>query len=147
MIYIQFLDSLEKLFDDSFLLSNEKVIVNIVAEKIQSFSLIEFARKYKIEEYKAIESDFVFQIINDLSKKYNEVIIGLAGMDKKNIYELIGLLKNKNIIPNKNIILVYNSINISKNGLIDIDGINSQKEFDNILIKHESNNDSFKFSF
>ena len=69
----------------------------------------------------------------------------MAGIDKKNIYALIEKLNLLNI-EDKKIILVYHSINVIKDGIININQINDREQFDEILSIHE-NSDILEFRF
>ena len=69
----------------------------------------------------------------------------MAGIDKKNIYALIEKLNLLNI-EDKEIILVYHSINVIKDGIININQINNRERFDEILSIHE-NSDTLEFRF
>ena len=71
--------------------------------------------------------------------------MGLAGIDKKNIYALIEKLNLLNI-EDKEIILVYHSINVIKDGIININQINNSEKFDEILSVYE-NSDILGFRF
>ena len=69
----------------------------------------------------------------------------MAGIDKKNIYALIEKL-NLLDIEDKEIILIYHSINVIKDGIININQINDGEKFDEILSVYE-NSDILRFRF
>ena len=71
--------------------------------------------------------------INDI------IIIGLIGMDKCNIYNLIVEL-NKLVFNNKQIILIYNSSMVIKEGIVNASSIVNEKIFDELLCIYENYN-------
>ena len=71
--------------------------------------------------------------INDI------IIIGLIGMDKYNIYNLIVEL-NKLVLNNKQIILIYNSSMVIKEGIVNTSSIVNEKIFDELLCIYENYN-------
>ncbi len=133
--------SLENLTEESFssVISQKSIIINIKTRNVESISLVEYAIKSNIKKQNAVQSNFVYHLINSLHEEYNSIILGLVGMDKRNIYELIARLKDIKE-DDKNIILVYSSFNIIKDGVVNIEMINSRKKFDKILAMHESVN-------
>lgn len=140
MIYIQFLTSIESLSDKLKLYQERKrvVIINIITKDIKTKTLIDYAEEKQIPTYKAVEYLFVYNIIIDLLE-INDIIIGLIGMDKCNIYNLIVEL-NKLVFNNKQIILIYNSSMVIKEGIVNASSIVNKKIFDELLCIYENYN-------
>ena len=140
MIYIQFLTSIESLSDKLKLYQEGKrvVIINIITKDIKTKTLIDYAEEKQIPTYKAVEYLFVYNIIIDLLE-INDIIIGLIGMDKCNIYNLIVEL-NKLVFNNKQIILIYNSSMVIKEGIVNASSIVNKKIFDELLCIYENYN-------
>jgi hypothetical protein len=140
MIYIQFLTSIESLSDKLKLYQERKrVIINIITKDIKTKTLIDYAEEKQIPKYKAVEYLFVYNIIIDLLEINDIIIIGLIGMDKYNIYNLIIKL-NKLVLNDKQIILIYNSSMIIKEGIINASSIVNKKIFDELLCIYENYN-------
>ena len=129
MIYIQFLTSIESLSDKLKLYQERKRVVII----------IDYAEEKQIPKYKAVEYLFVYNIIIDLLEINDIIIIGLIGMDKCNIYNLIVEL-NKLVFNNKQIILIYNSSIVIKEGIVNASSIVNKKIFDELLCIYENYN-------
>lgn len=140
MIYIQFLTSIESLSDKLKLYQErKKVIINIITKDIKTKTLIDYAEEKQIPKYKAVEYLFVYNIIIDLLEINDIIIIGLIGMDKYNIYNLIVEL-NKLVLNNKQIILIYNSSMVIKEGIVNTSSIVNEKIFDELLCIYENYN-------
>lgn len=140
MIYIQFLTSIESLSDKLKLYQErKKVIINIITKDIKTKTLIDYAEEKQIPKYKAVEYLFVYNIIIDLLEINDIIIIGLIGMDKYNIYNLIVEL-NKLVLNDKQIILIYNSSMVIKEGIVNTSSIVNEKIFDELLCIYENYN-------
>lgn len=140
MIYIQFLTSIESLSDKLKLYQERKrVIINIITKDIKTKTLIDYAEEKQIPKYKAVEYLFVYNIIIDLLEINDIIIIGLIGMDKCNIYNLIVEL-NKLVLNDKQIILIYNSSMVIKEGIVNTSSIVNEKIFDELLCIYENYN-------
>ena len=140
MIYIQFLTSIESLSDKLKLYQERKrVIINIITKDIKTKTLIDYAEEKQIPTYKAVEYLFVYNIIIDLLEINDIIIIGLIGMDKYNIYNLIVEL-NKLVLNDKQIILIYNSSMVIKEGIVNTSSIVNEKIFDELLCIYENYN-------
>lgn len=140
MIYIQFLTSIESLSDKLKLYQERKrVIINIITKDIKTKTLIDYAEEKQIPKYKAVEYLFVYNIIIDLLEINDIIIIGLIGMDKYNIYNLIVEL-NKLVLNDKQIILIYNSSMVIKEGFVNTSSIVNEKIFDELLCIYENYN-------
>ena len=140
MIYIQFLTSIESLSDKLKLYQERKrVIINIITKDIKTKTLIDYAEEKQIPKYKAVEYLFVYNIIIDLLEINDIIIIGLIGMDKYNIYNLIVEL-NKLVLNDKQIILIYNSSMVIKEGIVNASSIVNKKIFDELLCIYENYN-------
>ena len=141
MIYIQFLTSIESLSDKLKLYQERKrvVIINIITKDIKTKTLIDYAEEKQIPTYKAVEYLFVYNIIIDLLEINDIIIIGLIGMDKCNIYNLIVEL-NKLVFNNTQIILIYNSSMVIKEGIVNASSIVNKKIFDELLCIYENYN-------
>ncbi len=140
MIYIQFLTSIESLSDKLKLYQERKrVIINIITKDIKTKTLIDYAEEKQIPKYKAVEYLFVYNIIIDLLEINDIIIIGLIGMDKYNIYNLIVEL-NKLVLNDKQIILIYNSSMVIKEGIVNTSSIVNEKIFDELLCIYENYN-------
>ena len=140
MIYIQFLTSIESLSDKLKLYQERKrVIINIITKDIKTKTLIDYAEEKQIPKYKAVEYLFVYNIIIDLLEINDIIIIGLIGMDKYNIYNLIVEL-NKIVLNDKQIILIYNSSMVIKEGIVNTSSIVNEKIFDELLCIYENYN-------
>lgn len=137
MTYIQILTTIEIENKINTYSQKENItIINIITKNIKSKTFVDYTIEKQIPKYKAVEYDFVYSIIDRELKKNNIIIVGLFGMDKINIYNLI-LELNKFICEQKQIILVYSSHNIIKEGLINIKQITNKEEFDILLSSHE----------
>ena len=140
MIYIQFLTSIESLSDKLKLYQERKrVIINIITKDIKTKTLIDYAEEKQIPKYKAVEYLFVYNIIIDLLEINDIIIIGLIGLDKYNIYNLIVEL-NKLVLNDKQIILIYNSSMVIKEGIVNTSSIVNEKIFDELLCIYENYN-------
>ena len=140
MIYIQFLTSIESLSDKLKLYQERKrAIINIITKDIKTKTLIDYAEEKQIPKYKAVEYLFVYNIIIDLLEINDIIIIGLIGMDKYNIYNLIVEL-NKLVLNDKQIILIYNSSMVIKEGIVNTSSIVNEKIFDELLCIYENYN-------
>ena len=112
---------------------------------MNSNNLIVYAEKYNLPAYKALEASFIYDLIENILQTNKKIILGLTGIDKKNIYALIEKLNSLDI-EDKEILLVYHSINVIKDGTININQINNREQFDEILSIHE-NSDTLGFRF
>jgi hypothetical protein len=112
---------------------------------MNSNNLIAYAEKYNLPAYKALEASFIYDLIENILQTNKKIILGLTGIDKKNIYALIEKLNSLDI-EDKEILLVYHSINVIKDGTININQINNREQFDEILSIHE-NSDTLGFGF
>lgn len=145
MIEIQFLTSVEEVEKEIYSLvkRGEKIkVVNLIRDNLETETLISYARKEGVPDYNAIEYSFVFSIIKKLAKENVSIIMGLIGMDKKNIYRLIKKLNKIDI--HSDIILIYNSINTIRKGKVSINLITNEDSFYEILSKYESDTGNSK---
>ena len=146
MIQLQFFTSIKKIEDRiKTLYDKQSCIINLETENINSNNLIVYAQNYNLPTYKALEASFIYDLIKNILQTNKKIILGLAGIDKKNIYALIEKLNLLNI-EDKEIILVYHSINVIKDGIININQINNSEKFDEILSVYE-NSDILGFRF
>ena len=146
MIQLQFFTSIKKIEDSiKTLYDQHSCIINLEIENMNSNNLIAYAEKYNLTAYKALEASFIYDLIENILQTNKKIILGLTGIDKKNIYALIEKLNLLNI-EDKEIILVYHSINVIKDGIININQINNSEKFDEILSVYE-NSDILGFRF
>ncbi len=146
MIQLQFFTSIKKIEDRIKTLYNKQsCIINLEIENMNSNNLIVYAEKYNLPAYKALEASFIYDLIENILQTNKKIILGLTGIDKKNIYALIEKLNSLDI-EDKEILLVYHSINVIKDGTININQINNREQFDEILSIHE-NSDTLGFRF
>ena len=146
MIQLQFFTSIKKIEDRiKTLYDQQSCIINLEIENINSNNLIVYAENQNLPAYKALEALFIYDLIENILQTNKKIILGLTGIDKKNIYALIEKL-NLLDIEDKEIILVYHSINVIKDGIININQINNREQFDEILSIHE-NSDILGFRF
>ena len=146
MIQLQFFTSIKKIEDRIKTLYNKQsCIINLEIENMNSNNLIVYAEKYNLPAYKALEASFIYDLIENILQTNKKIILGLTGIDKKNIYALIEKLNSLDI-EDKEILLVYHSINVIKDGTININQINYREQFDEILSIHE-NSDTLGFRF
>ena len=114
-------------------------------ENINSNKLIVYAENHNLPTYKVLKASFIYDLIKNILQTNKKIILGLTGIDKKNIYALIEKLNSLDI-EDKEILLVYHSINVIKDGIININQINNRERFDEILSIHE-NSDTLEFRF
>ena len=146
MIQLQFFTSIKKIEDRiKTLYDKQSCIINLETENINSNKLIVYAENHNLPSYKALEASFIYDLIENILQTNKKIILGLAGIDKKNIYALIEKLNSLDI-KDKEILLVYHSINVIKDGIININQINNREQFDEILSIHE-NSDALGFRF
>ena len=146
MIQLQFFTSIKKIEDRiKTLYDQQSCIINLEIENINSNNLIVYVENHNLPTYKALEALFIYDLIENILQTNKKIILGLAGIDKKNIYALIEKLNLLNI-EDKEIILVYHSINVIKDDIININQINNREQFDEILSIHE-NSDILGFRF
>lgn len=146
MIQLQFFTSIKKIEDRiKTLYDQQSCIINLEIENINSNNLIVYVENHNLPTYKALEALFIYDLIENILQTNKKIILGLTGIDKKNIYALIEKL-NLLDIEDKEIILVYHSINVIKDGIININQINNREQFDEILSIHE-NSDILGFRF
>ena len=146
MIQLQFFTSIKKIEDRiKTLYDQQSCIINLEIENINSNNLIVYVENHNLPTYKALEALFIYDLIKNILQTNKKIILGLTGIDKKNIYALIEKLNLLNI-EDKKIILVYHSINVIKDGIININQINNREQFDEILSIHE-NSDILGFRF
>ena len=146
MIQVQFVTSIKKIEDRiKTLYDKQSCIINLETENINSNKLIVYAENHNLPTYKVLEASFIYDLIENILQTNKKIILGLAGIDKKNIYALIEKL-NSFDIEDKEILLVYHSINVIKDGIININQINDREQFDEILSIHE-NSDILGFRF
>ena len=146
MIQLQFFTSIKKIEDRiKTLYDKQPCIINLETENINSNNLIVYAENHNLATYKDLEASFIYDLIKNILQTNKKIILGLAGIDKKNIYALIEKLNLLNI-EDKEIILVYHSINVIKDGIININQINNREQFDEILSVYE-NSDILGFRF
>ena len=146
MIQLQFFTSIKKIEDRiKTLYDKYSCIINLEIENINSNNLIVYAENHNLPAYKALEVSFIYDLIKNILQTNKKIILGLTGIDKKNIYALIEKLNSLDI-EDKEIILVYHSINVIKDGIININQINNREQFDEILSIHE-NSDILGFRF
>ena len=146
MIQLQFFTSIKKIEDRiKTLYDKQSCIINLETENINSNNLIVHAENYNLPAYKTLEASFIYDLIKNILQTNKKIILGLTGIDKKNIYALIEKLNSLDI-EDKEILLVYHSINVIKDGIININQINDREQFDEILSIHE-NSDILGFRF
>lgn len=146
MIQLQFFTSIKKIEDRiKTLYDQQSCIINLEIENINSNNLIVYVENHNLPTYKALEALFIYDLIENILQTNKKIILGLTGIDKKNIYALIEKL-NLLDIEDKEIILVYHSINVIKDDIININQINNREQFDEILSIHE-NSDILGFRF
>ena len=146
MIQLQFFTSIKKIEDRiKTLYDKQSCIINLETENINSNKLIVYAENHNLPSYKALEASFIYDLIENILQTNKKIILGLTGIDKKNIYALIEKLNSLDI-KDKEILLVYHSINVIKDGIININQINNREQFDEILSIHE-NSDALGFRF
>ena len=146
MIQLQFFTSIKKIEDGiKTLYDKQSCIINLETENINSNKLIVYAENHNLPSYKALEASFIYDLIENILQTNKKIILGLTGIDKKNIYALIEKLNSLDI-KDKEILLVYHSINVIKDGIININQINNREQFDEILSIHE-NSDALGFRF
>ena len=146
MIQLQFFTSIKKIEDSlKTLYDQHSCIINLETENINSNNLIVHAENHNLSAYKALEASFIYDLIENILQTNKKIILGLTGIDKKNIYALIEKLNSLDI-EDKEILLVYHSINVIKDGIININQINNRERFDEILSIHE-NSDTLEFRF
>ena len=146
MIQLQFFTSIKKIEDRiKTLYDKQSCIINLETENINSNKLIVYAENHNLPSYKALEASFIYDLIENILQTNKKIILGLTGIDKKNIYALIEKLNSLDI-KDKEILLVYHSINVIKDGIININQINNSEKFDEILSIHE-NSDALGFRF
>ena len=146
MIQLQFFTSIKKIEDRiKTLYDKQSCIINLETENINSNNLIVYAENHNLPAYKTLKASFIYDLIKNILQTNKKIILGLTGIDKKNIYALIEKLNLLNI-EDKKIILVYHSINVIKDGIININQINDREQFDEILSIHE-NSDILGFRF
>ena len=146
MIQLQFFTSIKKIEDRiKTLYDKHSCIINLETENINSNNLIVHAENHNLPTYGVLEASFIYDLIKNILQTNKKIILGLAGIDKKNIYALIEKLNLLNI-EDKEIILVYHSINVIKDGIININQINNREKFDEILSVYE-NSDILGFRF
>ena len=146
MIQLQFFTSIKKIEDSiKTLYDQHSCIINLETENINSNKLIVYAENHNLPTYKVLEASFIYDLIKNILQTNKKIILGLTGIDKKNIYALIEKLNLLNI-EDKEIILVYHSINVIKDGIININQINDGEKFDEILSVYE-NSDILGFRF
>ena len=137
MIQLQFFTSIKKIEDRiKTLYDKQPCIINLETENINSNKLIVYAENHNLPTYKVLEALFIYDLIKNILQTNKKIILGLTGIDKKNIYALIEKLNLLNI-EDKEIILVYHSINVIKDGLININHINKREQVDELLSIHE----------
>ena len=146
MIQLQFFTSIKKIEDSiKTLYDQHSCIINLETENINSNKLIVYAENHNLPTYKVLEASFIYDLIENILQTNKKIILGLAGIDKKNIYALIEKLNSLDI-EDKEIILIYHSINVIKDGIININQINDREKFDEILSVYE-NSDILGFRF
>ena len=146
MIQLQFFTSIKKIEDRiKTLYDKQSCIINLETENINSNKVSVYAENHNLPSYKALEASFIYDLIENILQTNKKIILGLAGIDKKNIYALIEKLNSLDI-KDKEILLVYHSINVIKDGIININQINNREQFDEILSIHE-NSDALGFRF
>ena len=146
MIQLQFFTSIKKIEDRiKTLYDKQSCIINLEIENINSNNLIVYVEKHNLPTYGALEPSFIYDLIENKLQTNKKIILGLTGIDKKNIYALIEKLNSLDI-EDKEILLVYHSINVIKDGTININQINDREQFDEILFVHE-NSDTLGFRF
>ena len=146
MIQLQFFTSIKKKEDRiKTLYDKQSCIINLETENINSNNLIVYAGNHNLPTYRALEASFIYDLIKNILQTNKKIILGLAGIDKKNIYALIEKLNSLDI-EDKEILLVYHSINVIKDDIININQINNREQFDEILSVYE-NSDILGFRF
>ena len=146
MIHLQLFTSIKKIEDRiKTLYDKQSCIINLEIENINSNNLIVYVEKHNLPTYGALEPSFIYDLIENKLQTNKKIILGLTGIDKKNIYVLIEKLNSLDI-EDKEILLVYHSINVIKDGIININQINNRERFDEILSIHE-NSDTLEFRF
>ena len=146
MIQLQFFTSIKKIEDRiKTLYDKQSCIINLEIENINSNNMIVYVEKHNLPTYGALEPSFIYDLIENKLQTNKKIILGLTGIDKKNIYALIEKLNSLDI-KDKEILLVYHSINVIKDGTININQINDREQFDEILFVHE-NSDTLGFRF
>ena len=146
MIQLQFFTSIKKIEDRiKTLYDKQSCIINLEIENINSNNLIVYVENHNLPTYGALEPSFIYDLIENKLQTNKKIILGLTGIDKKNIYALIEKLNSLDI-EDKEILLVYHSINVIKDGTININQINDREQFDEILFVHE-NSDTLGFRF
>ena len=146
MIQLQFFTSIKKIEDRiKTLYDKQPCIINLETENINSNNLIVYAENQNLPADKALEALFIYDLIKNILQTNKKIILGLTGIDKKNIYALIEKL-NLLDIEDREIHLVYHSINVIKDGIININQINNREQFDEILSVYE-NSDILGFRF